>query len=67
MTLDLDSKESHEDVKGKMLKERRSFFKKAVYSVPVLMAMGQLIKPASLHAEYGIDPEPTENTGFSKP
>lgn len=31
---------------------RRTFLKRSAYSAPVLMTMGQLVKPQSLHAEY---------------
>jgi hypothetical protein len=30
---------------------RRKFLKKAAYSAPALMAMGQLVKPTEIHAD----------------
>lgn len=35
---------------------RRSFLKKAVYSAPALVAMGQLVKPVNAHADTSGDP-----------
>ena len=38
--------------------ERRIFLKKAIYRTPVLIAMGQLIKPEKARAESDIPPPP---------
>ena len=35
---------------------RRIFLKKAVYSAPALVAMGQLVKPVNAHADTSGDP-----------
>lgn len=53
-------KEEHKDIKVEFRNERRSFLKKAAYSAPALIAMGQLVKPVSIHAESVIDPPPGE-------
>ncbi|HIQ28829.1 MAG TPA: hypothetical protein EYH42_10095 [Sulfurovum sp.] len=37
---------------------RRTFLKKAVYSAPVLMAMGQLAKPTNVQADGSVPPPP---------
>ena len=37
---------------------RRSFLKRSAYTAPVLMAMGQLAKPTSLHADGTGGPPP---------
>ena len=44
-------------LKKKRNAARRSFLKKAVWSAPVLTAMGQMLKPSSLHGESHI-PDP---------
>lgn len=31
--------------------ERRTFIKKAFYSTPVLVGLGQMVKPSSAHAD----------------
>jgi len=31
--------------------KRREFIKKAIYSTPVLLTMGQLLKPTKVHAD----------------
>lgn len=49
--MDLDPKEKNIDKKDQMQKERRSFLKKAAYSAPALIVMGQLARPTSAHAE----------------
>ena len=41
----------------KTQKERRSFLKKVAWSAPVLIALGQFVKPTALHAESNI-PDP---------
>lgn len=42
---------------SKMQETRRRFLKKAIWTVPVLIGMGQLAKPTTLHAESHI-PDP---------
>ena len=42
----------------KVTSSRRQFLKKAVYSAPVLMAMGQLLKPTHLQADSTVPPPP---------
>jgi len=38
--------------------DRRAFLKKAAYSTPVLMTMGQLAKPTLAHADASGGPPP---------
>jgi hypothetical protein len=40
---------------------RRGFLKKAAYSAPVLMLMGQLVKPVDVHADGTGGPEGPPN------
>jgi len=49
--------DEREVYKKKHGSKRRSFLKKAMWSAPVLTAMGQMLKPSSLHAESHI-PDP---------
>ena len=46
----LEPKEKNIDKKDEMQKERRSFLKKAAYSAPALVVMGQLVKPTQSRA-----------------
>lgn len=46
----LEPKEKHTDKKDEMQKERRSFLKKAAYSAPALIVMGQLSRPTQSKA-----------------
>ena len=43
---------------------RRQFFKKAVYSAPVLLALGQLAKPTKAEADSGLPSGPPDWGGF---
>lgn len=58
MALNTNEKEA----KDKMQKERRSFFKKAVYAAPALIVLGQLVKPSEAQAESKISPPPPWGT-----
>ena len=40
---------------------RRTFFKKAAYTAPVLMVMGQMIRPTETEAGFG--PPPSQPSG----
>ena len=40
--------------------KRRAFLKKAVYSTPGLIALGQLVKPVHVHADYNVDGHPND-------
>jgi hypothetical protein len=51
-------KKGSKNPRGKPETGRRSFLKKAAYSAPVLLAMGQLVKPESAHAESQLPPPP---------
>ena len=44
---------------------RRSFLKRSAYSAPVLMAMGQLAKPTSIHADSTGGPPPPPGGGWT--
>lgn len=46
---------------------RRTFLKKAAYSAPVLVGMGQLVKPTDGYADSIIDPPPGsgKSTGWN--
>jgi len=44
--------------------KRRKFLKKAVYSAPVLLALGQLAKPTEAHADSGPPVGPPNWGGF---
>lgn len=52
-----NKKFKNEDVEIK--KNRRFFLKRAIYSAPVLIGLGQLVKPAKIYATSCIpcDPE----------
>ena len=39
---------------------RRGFLKKAVYSAPVLMSMGQLVKPVDANADSKVSGHPDD-------
>ena len=52
----LDLKENHKNTKESMQNERRRFLKKAVYSTPVFMILGYLIRPTRVKA---FDPLPS--------
>lgn len=54
---------NEEQVKSKS--SRRTFLKKAAYSAPVLVGMGQLIKPTSLHADSNLAGTPNSSFGKS--
>ena len=47
--------------KSSAKKERRDFLKKATYSAPVLVALGQFAKPTKVHADSG---EPSGPPGW---
>jgi len=47
---------------NKETNKRRKFLKKAVYSAPVLLALGQLAKPTKARADSG-DPSGPPNWG----
>ncbi len=64
------------DIKKSKLKEvledenqtgisRRSFLKKSAYTAPVLVAMGQLVKPTSVHADSTGGPPPPPGGGWT--
>jgi hypothetical protein len=46
---------------------RRTFLKKAAYSAPVLVGMGQLVKPTNVHADSTIASPPGsgKSTGWN--
>lgn len=44
---------------------RRSFLKRSAYSAPVLVAMGQLVKPTNIHADGTGGPPPPPNDGWN--
>lgn len=50
----LDPKEKHKDKKDAIQKERRSFLKKAAYSAPGLIVLGQLARPTKAQAESNV-------------
>jgi hypothetical protein len=52
----LEPKENHKNV-DEIQEDRRSFLKKAAYSAPALIALGQLARPARVEAESAI-PDP---------
>ena len=59
-------KENVLDTKQKKTElSRRGFLKKSAYSAPVLMAMGNLVKPTSAHADYSHGPEGPPNKGWN--
>ena len=39
---------------------RRRFLKKTAYHAPVLIAMGQLVKPVDVHADSKVDGHPND-------
>jgi len=54
-------------IENKVLKtpnKRRDFLKKAAYSAPVLLVMGQLAKPTKVHADSGEPSGPPDWGGF---
>lgn len=52
----LDPKENHKDTKKEIQKERRSFLKKTVYTVPSIVALGHLVRPTVASAvDSGFD------------
>jgi len=44
---------------------RRRFLKKTAYHAPVLIAMGQLVKPVDVHAEYNVSGTPVADDGWT--
>ncbi|MCW8821358.1 MAG: hypothetical protein OQK45_03945 [Sulfurovum sp.] len=44
---------------------RRSFLKKSAYSAPVLMAMGNLVKPTPTHADFSTGPDGPPAQGWN--
>ncbi len=58
----LDLKESNKDTKNEIQKERRSFLKKAVYSAPAVISLGQLIRPVNVNA---LDSDSTIDNNWS--
>ncbi len=54
-----------EKANNKTVTSRRSFLKRSVYSTPVLMAMGQLVKPINAQAEgvNSVPPIPGDGDG----
>ncbi len=55
----------HKDQKKEIEKERRGFLKKAVYSAPGLIMLGQMVKPTETYAESNI-PDPFGVSGSSR-
>lgn len=53
-----DKKGDYGNQEKKSQKERRNFLKKVAYSAPSLIALGQLVKPTSAHAESNLPPPP---------
>ena len=57
-------KENHKDIKDDIQKERRSFLKKAAYTAPALIVLGQLTRPTTAEAnKFGSTPPPPTDTG----
>jgi len=40
--------------------KRRKFLKKAAWSVPGLIVLGQLVKPVDINADYNVDGPPDD-------
>jgi len=40
---------------------RRNFLKKSLYKAPMLVVLGQLIKPTSIYAESDVPPPPDDD------
>ncbi len=57
----LNPQVNHKNVKDQMQKERRIFLRKAAYSAPVIITMGQLLKPTAVHAESALEGPPEGN------
>ena len=56
----MDKKQKENEVNTPQNTEkRRSFLKKAAYSVPTLVALGQIVKPSNLTAGFGGTPSDT--------
>jgi len=64
-----DKKEYAQQRKGETENTRRKFLKKAVYSAPVLIALGQMVKPTDVHADSSVsgNPADTGDTGGWSP
>jgi hypothetical protein len=46
------------------IENRRKFLKKAVYSAPVILVLGQLVKPTKVRADSGAPSGPPDWGGF---
>ena len=56
---------SHVEKQEDQKVSRRGFLKKAAYSAPVLMTMGQLVKPTNIHADGTGGPEGPPSGGWN--
>ena len=54
----IPNKEIEKEIKEeeKLQKERRKFVKKALYSAPVLIPLGALLRPTETKADFGPPP-----------
>ena len=43
---------------------RRTFLKKVAYTAPIILTLGQLVKPTKVHADSGTPPGPPGWGGF---
>jgi len=50
--------------KSKIVTTRRKFLKKAAYSAPVILVLGQLVKPTKVRADSGDPSGPPDWGGF---
>lgn len=56
----LNSNKKHTKIKEETQKERRDFMKKALYSAPVLIPLGTLLRPTETKAGFGPPPSSPE-------
>ena len=62
--IDSDKKLSIENEIQETSQKRRDFLKKAAYSAPVLLTLGQLVKPTKAEADSGNPAGPPNWGGF---
>ena len=48
----------------KRVNSRRTFLKKAAYTAPIVLSLGQLVKPTKVHADSGPPSGPPGWGGF---
>lgn len=62
--MEKDKKNNFLEKKSLDISSRRKFLKKAIYTAPTLIVLGQLVKPTSVHADRTGGPDGPPGGGW---